>query len=172
MSVLIQGSLSVQENLIALFKAKTPDLVVDVADFTIGTPVVATGARNTELQLTATDSGRFAEGSVTTVQYDRLAVESGVLSPAVEYTLAEGETLEVLLERVVANLGCVPSEVAFSADSVLPAAGETVIVTLEAVADSALYVGEFEITVELSATGPGDIADEIEGEQDGFTPAA
>lgn len=170
MAVLIQGSLSVKENLIALFKAKTPDLVVSAGDFTVGVPAAQVGVRNTSLELTATDSGRFADASVTSITYDRLAVESGVLSPVVEYVLADGESKEDLLARVVTDLGCVASEVAFAVDSVLPTVGETVIMKIEAVADSVLYLGDFEITVELKAAVAEDIADAIEGEQEGFDP--
>lgn len=172
MSTLIQSTLTAQENLIALLKVKTPELVVEVADFVTDAPEAQVGDRNTKLVLTATDSGRFTDASTTEITYDRLPVESGVLDAEVSYVLGEEETLEELLARIVTAINAVPGEVVFAAGTVLPAVGETEILTLEAVQDSLLYVGDFDVTVEApdAPVVTEDIGDVIYGEQEGFAP--
>lgn len=163
------------QNLVALVVDANPGLTLAPAQVTVGAPSVfaGTAGRNTQVTLTAVANAGFS--GTKTIDYTRLGVLTGTATAAAE--AAAGIVVDVdatdveVKALLVAQFGLVADQVEVE-DLVLPVNESTPgSITLAAVADSLLYVGN-EVVVLTVADADVPLGDAVTNDQmDGFEPA-
>jgi|SRR5690606_15931845 len=149
------------ENLYALINRDSTrsDLApVTEAEVTLGTPAVVSEDPlfNTSVLATAVAEGPYV--GEYTFKYNRLALEA-IATEAVSYTLQEGDTLETIKEAAAQAAGLLPEDVEFDITEVPTDETEGVVdgrfvATLQATAESFVYVGSIPVTIVLDGRIP------------------
>lgn len=167
----INTSLTALANVYALINAANA-LTLDSTKATVGAPVVRVpdaNPRNTTITLTAVDGGGYEAGTTVDVTYTRLGMGSGVAVPEFGF-FTDGTTTPAAFKTAVAvSLGLLESDITLTGD--LPdTEGETVTIVLAAAANSLLYVGSQNLTVEWPQGEPTMAEAVTVTSLDGFDP--
>lgn len=168
----INTTLTALANVYALVNAANA-LTLDVTKATIGVPVGRepdADPRNTSVALTAVDGGGYEAGSTVNVNYTRLGMGSGVVSPEFGFFTDGTTTLASFKTAAAVSLGLIESELDFTGD-IPTAEGQTTTIAVSAKAGSLLYVGTQDLTVEWPQGEPTMAESVTVTQLDGFDPA-
>lgn len=153
MAVTINPAISAEANVLELILDANPDATFTVGDLAYGTPVTLTDhptGKNTSVVVSPTANLAGVTGSVT-ITYNRVGMDGGVANADFNFNVSNAEiTSAEFLTQVATALGLREEEVELVGDVAPPESGSTSTVTLQAKANSLLYVGQEEITINWS----------------------